>query len=146
MALIYAGDPAWTDYVFQTQVITETENTIMVLKSSEPGITEYRVEFWWQGSYAYPNKYNAYKYLNGNFEELPGGFGTSPIPITQTSLLKVQIIGSHLTLFVDDQFVADIVDLNPLPSGKIGLGVWNVTATFDDVLVSTPPACGSLPD
>ncbi|OGO66183.1 MAG: hypothetical protein A2030_02010 [Chloroflexi bacterium RBG_19FT_COMBO_50_10] len=138
-ASIYAGDPAWTDYVFQTQVVTQTLNTVMFLRSSEPWQNEYCLEFRWDGSSDSPNTYYVSKFQDGVFYELTLGYVESPVPITSSSLLTVLISGNHMVIYIDDQYVTEIVDANPIPNGRIGLGVLWDTATFDDVLVSTVP-------
>ena len=140
-ASIYTGEPTWTDYIFQTSVVTETLDTVLILRSLIPGQTEYRVEFWWEESPFFTNSYYVYKYQDGIFEELSDGFKHATVPITSESTLKVQISGNHILLYIDDHYIDDIIDENPIPNGQIGLGVLWDTASFDDVLVSTvPPA------
>jgi uncharacterized repeat protein (TIGR01451 family) len=145
LASIYAGETTWTDYEFQTRVVSATLNTVMILRSTGPHENEYYVEFWGEDSPYFSNSYWVYKYQNGEFVELSDGFEPSPVPINNSGVLKVHISGNHLIIYIDGQFVDEIDDPDPLTNGRFGLGVLWEIATFDDVLVSTSPPVSIFP-
>lgn len=63
-AWIYAGDPSWTNYTLRTKVIFVSSNAMLVLRSTEHWVNEYRLDFWMQGG-ENSNSYQVSKYQDG---------------------------------------------------------------------------------
>jgi len=133
---IYAGDPGWTDYILQTKIIFETGNAELIFRSTGNWQDEYRISFWWENSPAYTNCFGLSKWQNGVGESIVGNT-PSPVPITNPAYVKVEGVGPTIRLFVNDYLIYEYEDPDPLPNGRVGLGVvWSWQCNFDDVLVN----------
>ncbi len=144
-AWIYAGDTSWTDYALQTKVMFGNSNAILVIRSTGHWLNEYRFDFWQQGG-ENGNTYQVVKYQDGVIYDFTEGLISSPVPITNPSVISIQASGNRLFLYINGVYVAEFEDSNPLPNGRIGLGViWNYTSRFDDVMVTTLPPIMMLP-
>ncbi len=138
-AWIYAADTALTDYSLQAKVIFVNSNANFVLRSTGHWQDEYRLDFWQQGG-ENSNSYQVSKYQDGVVYELSGGLVPSSVSITNPSVIKVLVSGNRLFLYINSHFVDEIEDPDPLSNGRFGLGVvWNYSARFDDVIVTTLP-------
>lgn len=145
-AWIYAGDPSWSDYALQGEVAFVDCNAELVLRSTGHWQNEYRVSLWQDTpGCAYRNSYNVMKYRNGVVtlfnRGLPGAVDSnvpSPVPITNPLTARVEVVGNTIAVYVNNQFVNRFTDPDPLPSGRIGLGViWNLSTRYDDVTVTS---------
>jgi uncharacterized repeat protein (TIGR01451 family) len=134
-AWIYAGDTAWTDYILQAQVNFVSSNAILVVRSTGHWVNEYRIDLWMQGG-ENSNQYQLVRYKDG-VETVLIPLAVAPVPITDPCIIRIEARGDTLVLYINGQFVVAYTDLEPLLSGRIGLGViWNYTSRFDDVMVS----------
>jgi uncharacterized repeat protein (TIGR01451 family) len=142
---IYAGNTSWTDYVLQAKVIFVNSNAILVFRSTGNLQNEYYIELWQEGG-EYDNTYVIAKYQDGVQYDLSGGHIYSPVSITNPSVVEVIIKGDHIRLHINGEYVGEVSDPDPLPNGRIGMGVvWNYSVRFDDVLVTTIPPIMLLP-
>lgn len=142
---IYAGDTSWTDYSLQAKVIFINRSAQLILRSNGHWQNEYILEFWENG-YFNSNSYQVVKYKDGISYDLSGGVVPSRVLITNPCIIKVMASGNRLFIFVNDQFMAEIDDPDPLSSGRIGLGLkYNDEVRFDDVVVETLPSIMILP-
>lgn len=86
------------------------------------------------------------KYQDGIMTNLSGGYIHTPVPLTDPIVVKVQISGNYLILYINDDYVIEIYDPDPLPDGRIGLGGdSDFRAWFDDVSVTMLPPIMFLP-
>ena len=140
---IYAGDSSWTDYSLQVEVYFIDGNASLVLRSTGHSQNEYRLDFVMQAG-----EINGYftgsKYQDGIWYDM--GTKMSLVPITDPSIIRVQVSSNYQVIFINGQYAGIFEDPDPLTSGRIGLGViWDVIARFDDVLVTTYPPLQMLP-
>lgn len=131
---IYAGDTAWNNYSLSANVFFGESD--FILRSTGHWQNEYRITIWPMGS-PYSNTYQICKYQNG-IGSCP--FGSDrfpfPFPVTAPYNVSVQVVNNHIRLSVNDTLIKDVVDPNPLPAGRFGLGViWSTHNHFDDVFV-----------
>jgi DNA-binding beta-propeller fold protein YncE len=142
-AWIFAGDTSWIDYALQVKVIFTSDNAILGLRSTNPGENEYWLSFWQQGG-ENSNGYSVYKFQDGQYFDLGGG--TSPVPITNPSVIQVQVDSNRIFIYINGKYAAEIDDPNPLLSGRISLAVpIGNGLRFDDVLVTTLPPIMLMP-
>jgi YVTN family beta-propeller protein len=140
---IYAGDYEWEDYILQADVHFVNDNAMLVVRSTQHWYNEYRIDVWQDGG-ENSNTYTISKYFYGYNQTLKTG--TSPVPITNPSTVKVMVSDENLFLFINNVLVAQVEDLMPLPNGRIGLGViWYYQTRFDNVMVTTLPPIMMLP-
>jgi WD40 repeat protein len=143
---IYAGDTSWTDYSLQAKVIFINGEAQLILRSTGHWQNEYMLDFRESG-YWNPTLYQVVKYKDGISYDLSGGVVPSPVFFTNPCIIKVLASGNRLFIFVNDQFMAEIDDPDPLTSGRVGLGMkYNNEIRFDDVLVETLPPILILPE
>jgi hypothetical protein len=140
-AWIYAGDESWADYTFETTVIFGTGNAELVFRSTGHWQNEYRLTLYWQNSPLFPNRFHFTRYKGGTETPLTSGNQWTPVPITNPAQVKVEAVGSTIKVFVNGSQIYQLEDTgNPLPNGRIGLGViWDWTGGFDDVVVTGSP-------
>lgn len=139
-AWIYAGNESWTDYEISFTVYFETGNAEVILRSTGHWQDEYRVHIWPEdyGSTGdpYANTYGFIYYKNGQQYSSIEEHRLCPVPITNPANIRVSIIGNKISLYINSTFVDSIIDLEPLPSGRFGLGViWSLESSFDNVVV-----------
>ena len=74
-------------------------------------------------------------------------YGQKPHPLLELqewTTIKLSIHGKHLTFWIDGKQVLDPITLEPLhgfpefPTGRIGLGLANYTARFDNLKITGP--------
>jgi uncharacterized repeat protein (TIGR01451 family) len=136
---IYAGDTSWTNYSMQVKVVFGNPDATIVLRSTGSGLNEYILDFWTYGDLN-SNKYQISKYQDGQYHNLSGGLVDSPVPITNPSVIMVQVIDDRIILYVNGQYLSEFYDPEPLLNGRIGLGTMYANPIrFDDVVVSTLP-------
>ncbi len=136
---IYAGDPAWTDYLFQAKLIFVSGNANLVIRSTGHWQNEYRIDLWQQDA-GNSNRFQVIKYQDGVMYELTGGLLPSPVPIVNPSVVQILASGNQIFIYINGESLYVIDDPTPLTQGRIGLGViWDYINRFDDVLVTTLP-------
>jgi uncharacterized repeat protein (TIGR01451 family) len=143
---IYAGDTAWTNYEFQAKVFFYT-NAQIVFRSTGNHQNEYVLDLY-QSPYGpgMGNTYALLKYQDGIMTNLSDGYIHTPVPLTDPIVVKVQISGNYLILYINDDYVIEIYDPDPLPNGRIGFGGdSDFRAWFDDVSVTMLPPIMFLP-
>ena len=134
---IYGGDSSWINYTFKAKVIFIDSNPKIVLRSTGNSQNEYYIDLSQQGE-GNNGFYSVSKIKDGNYKILGGG--ESRVPISNPCRIEVQVSNNQLILYVNDQFVDDIVDPDPILIGRIGLSVWpDYSARFDDISVTTLP-------
>lgn len=142
---IYAGNPSWSDYALHAKVIFVNSNAVLVFRSTGNSQNEYYIELWQEGG-EYDNTYVIAKYQDGVQYDLSGGHIYSLVPITNPSVVEVIIIGNHIRLHINGEYVGEVADPDPLPNGRIGMGVvWNYSVRYDDVIVTTLPPMMFIP-
>jgi uncharacterized repeat protein (TIGR01451 family) len=143
---VYAGDTAWTNTEFQVQTFADA-SVALAFRSTGHMQNEYRLDLYGPGyGPSSGNVYALIKYQNGVFTNLTGGYIKLPVLFSYPSVVKVQISGNYVILYINDQYVAEIYDPDPLSNGRIGLGmVGDYFVKYDDVLVSTLPSIMLLP-
>jgi serine/threonine protein kinase len=135
---IYAGDTTWQDYALQAKVIFVDYNAELVVRSTGHFQNEYRISLWQQmPGYYYSNMYQISKYQNGVTTSFTDGNIPSPVTITNPSIVRIEVKNDTIRLYINNQFVTEYTDQDPLLSGQIGLGViWDYSNHFDDVIVT----------
>jgi uncharacterized repeat protein (TIGR01451 family) len=141
---IYAGDTSWTNYEFQAKLFFYS-NAQLVFRSTGHLQNEYHLDLK-QLDQVMGNTYAIYKYQEGILTDLSGGDIYSPVPLANPCVVKVQVTGNYLILYINDHYITEIFDPDPLPNGRIGLGMnYDFWVRFDDVLVTTLPPLMLLP-
>ncbi len=134
----YAGDIAWQNYALQAKVIFVDYNAELVVRSTGHFQNEYRISLWQQKpGYFYSNMYQISKYQDGVVSSFTNGNIPSPVIITNPSIVRVEVKNNNISLYINNQFITQFTDQNPLPSGQIGLGViWYYSKYFYNVVVT----------
>jgi len=134
-AWIYAGDTTWRDYALSAKIVFVTGNAELVLRSTGHWQNEYRVELWSQESTAYTNCFQVSRYKDGVGKSFTDNT-PSPLPITNPVLVRAEVVGNAIFVFINGRLLFNYTDSTPLLAGRFGLGVvWNWSGRFDDVSV-----------
>jgi hypothetical protein len=136
---MYAGDSSWTDYSLATKVTFVTGEAEFRLRSTGLFQNEYRISIWADNVPGdYKNTYAIGKYQNGslswfnNNDHIP--FSS---PVASSASVRLDVVGNSISLYINNVLIDHVIDAQPLPGGKFGVGViWNWTARFDDVTVT----------
>ena len=133
-AWAFTGDTTWTDYSLQTRLNMITGNGEILVRSTEHWQNEYRISVFSNSASAYPNDLALFRYKNGVVTTL--WRQALPIQVPSNVVVRVDVVGNRIQVYLDGTKWIDFTDSDPLPAGRIGLGViWDWHARFDDVQV-----------
>jgi hypothetical protein len=138
--LATTGDLSWTDYIYEVDVY----GIAGVDKCIEFRVQDYRNHYYINLRSDWPNQGNDSLYFCKIVDGTCVYYESVYWPSQNNTWyhLKVEILGNHFKVFVDDNFVHEFIDgQNTFPQGKIGLGCWTGDADtcnirFDNVLVA----------
>lgn len=130
-----AGQASWTDYAVEVSTKTTTKRSA----SRGPGVlarvvdanNHYRFAYTSAGAWAIT------KVMGGTVTQLATSPAT-PLTIGTTYVLRAEVKGSSLKLYVNGALVAQATD-TALATGRIGLRVFGSVTRFDDVTVTALP-------
>jgi len=152
-AAVATNNSSWSDYTYNLKVKPITTG------SWQNALVQFRVTDWWDnGTSNMPIGYAIYMWgphHAGTGEDVPGSFqlkridGSSPSQhislfnsapgiITDGPMdFSIALSGARITISINNNIEADIVDTAPLLYGGIGVGaIWESEASFDNVLVT----------
>jgi hypothetical protein len=149
-ALMYAGNPTWTDYAITAPI---------TISAAGEGSIVFRYKdsqnFYWAGLGLWGHQFSISKVVNGNYSEIKG-IGLSTDNAAGTYNTQVIVQGSDIELYVNGVLVLTATD-TALTSGAIGLRTFGSTMQLKSVNVTTPitptyfinwaitPVSGNLP-
>ncbi|MEZ5411446.1 MAG: M14 family zinc carboxypeptidase [Acidimicrobiales bacterium] len=130
-----AGQASWTDYAVEVSTKTTTKRST----SRGPGVlarvvdadNHYRFAYTSAGAWAIT------KVVGGTVTQLATSPAT-PLAIDTNYVLRAEVKGSSLKLYVNGALVAQATD-TALTTGRIGLRVYGSVTRFDDVMVTALP-------
>lgn len=147
MALVHDGDTNWTDYQYSITVDTLVgawEHFNILFRSD--GFSRYSDGSSGSGYQLDFADFSSTVQLSRRVD----GVNTilwqqSWSPVSGEMDITIDISGSRIQAYLDDQLLFDIIDSSPLLYGGIGVHtIWEAESRFDNVLVETVPVPSTL--
>lgn len=129
-----SGPAEWTDYemTLNAKKLDGREGFLLIFRAADDWS-----QYVWANLGGWGNRQNGFERGKGPSDRSPIGerIAVEPFEKDRVYKLRVRVEGDRYQVFCDDRPILDVTDPDGPKSGFAGLGTWETSAEFSDILV-----------